>query len=437
MLPVTRTGNATKDMSAIMERVRKMSDSQLADILAGKDVSIPQFAAMTEAMGRKQLRQAVDGAQAQQQAQQPSIKEQLLAEQSGLAALPAPNMESMDMAAGGIIAFEDGGEVPRYNGTEEEQLIRDRQRRQSDMWKRAREENEKSLWNTLFGKGLPGLVEKQKKEEILATPLSEPPVVNPEDPFNRANAAKLEAEPAQDDGLKLLNKETTTAAPPTPGADNPDAARNPAAAAKAAYERRANPFTMSAEPVDMEGIKSRGLGEGLMAASQALLSKRGAAGLGDAFAALGKQAGMTRKEVSELKKDARDYDLLRTRAREAFEQGQDELGYKYEKMAQDKELGLAQIGKMGQSSELQVLRALQRPGEDLNDVYARIQGAKQEPKSRAQLEKAWAGMKPGQRMIGYNNDVEKFIEEQMRLSQGLGGSAKATTSGKFTYLGTE
>src|SRR5512139_997442 len=112
MVPVTRTGSGTKDMAAIMERVRRMSDSQLADVLAGKDVSIPQFAAMTEAMGRKQLRQAVDGAQAQQQAQQPSIKEQLLAEQqapaAGLDALPAPNMESIDMAGGGIIAFDRG-----------------------------------------------------------------------------------------------------------------------------------------------------------------------------------------------------------------------------------------------------------------------------------------------------------------------------------------
>lgn len=114
MIPV-RTGSASNDMAAVMSRVRKMSDSQLADILSGKDVSVPQFAAMTEAMGRKQLRQAVDGQQAQQQAQQPSVKDQLLAEQNapqaaaGIDQLPAANMESIDMAGGGIIAFEEGG----------------------------------------------------------------------------------------------------------------------------------------------------------------------------------------------------------------------------------------------------------------------------------------------------------------------------------------
>ena len=117
MLPVTRSGNAMSDMAQVMSRVRKMSDSQLADILSGKDVSIPQFAAMAEAMGRRQLRDAVKGAQAQQQAQQPSVKDQLLmadAQEAGLAALPAPNMDSVDMASGGIVAFEDGGEVPGF-----------------------------------------------------------------------------------------------------------------------------------------------------------------------------------------------------------------------------------------------------------------------------------------------------------------------------------
>ena len=109
MIGVPRSDNAMTDMAAVMARVRKMSDSQLADILAGKDVSVPQFAAMTEAMGRRQLRDAVKGAQAQQQAQQPSIKDQLMmadAQEAGLAALPAPNMTDIDMASGGIVAFE-------------------------------------------------------------------------------------------------------------------------------------------------------------------------------------------------------------------------------------------------------------------------------------------------------------------------------------------
>jgi hypothetical protein len=111
-----------------------MSDSQLADVLAGKSIDVPQYVAMTEAMGRKKLRTAMHGAQAQAQMQQPSVKDKLLAEEAvspmmgqpmqgqmpimaaegGLASLPAPNMDTVDMADGGIIAF---------NGEKNEQLV--------------------------------------------------------------------------------------------------------------------------------------------------------------------------------------------------------------------------------------------------------------------------------------------------------------------------
>jgi hypothetical protein len=37
-----------------------------------------------------------------------------LPEESGIAQLPAPNMETVSKAAGGIIAFDEGGEVPRF-----------------------------------------------------------------------------------------------------------------------------------------------------------------------------------------------------------------------------------------------------------------------------------------------------------------------------------
>jgi hypothetical protein len=90
---------------------------------------------------------------------------------------------------------------------------------------------------------------------------------------------------------------------------------------------------MSAEPVDVEGLKSRGLGEGLMRLSAGLLSAPGAKGIGAGIAGLAEQAGLTRKETNALKKDARDYDFNRTRAEAAFEQGQDELGLKYTEAA--------------------------------------------------------------------------------------------------------
>ena len=127
-------GMPSGSIQQIMNTARKMSDSQLADVLAGKSMDIPQYVAMTEAMGRKKLRTAMQGAQAQAQMQQPSVKDKLLTEEAvspmmgqpmpgqmpvmaaegGLASLPAPNMDSVDMADGGIIAFDDGGEVQHF-----------------------------------------------------------------------------------------------------------------------------------------------------------------------------------------------------------------------------------------------------------------------------------------------------------------------------------
>ena len=139
-------GMPSGSIQQIMNTARKMSDSQLADVLAGKSMDVPQYVAMTEAMGRKKLRTAMQGAQAQAQMQQPSVKDKLMAEEAvspmmgqptmvqpmqgqmpimaaegglmyadgGIASLPAPNMDTVDMADGGIIAFQNRGLVPPF-----------------------------------------------------------------------------------------------------------------------------------------------------------------------------------------------------------------------------------------------------------------------------------------------------------------------------------
>jgi hypothetical protein len=146
-------GMSSGNMAQVMARAKDMSDAQLADVLQGKSLDVPQYVAMTEAMGRKSLRTAMQGQQAMAQAQQPSVKQKLLmgdqpvmpqgmpAQQpvmaaegglmyadggpvdmnmsanagGGIAELPAPNMMPMTMAGGGIVAFDEGGEVPRFN----------------------------------------------------------------------------------------------------------------------------------------------------------------------------------------------------------------------------------------------------------------------------------------------------------------------------------
>lgn len=67
--------------------------------------------ALAESNRRKQMRQ---GAQ-MSVPEQPKVVDQAIA---GIAQLPAQNLQGMEqtMAAGGIVAFDEGGEVERYNG---------------------------------------------------------------------------------------------------------------------------------------------------------------------------------------------------------------------------------------------------------------------------------------------------------------------------------
>jgi hypothetical protein len=118
-------GMPPETMSQTMALAKKMSDMQLADVLAGKSMDVPQYVAMTEAMGRKQLRTAMQGMTAMTSAKQPTEREKLLSEMrpqqpqqtmmsvppqgaqqgAGLDQLPADNMQGLGHADGGIIAF--------------------------------------------------------------------------------------------------------------------------------------------------------------------------------------------------------------------------------------------------------------------------------------------------------------------------------------------
>jgi hypothetical protein len=120
-----------------------MDTQKLEAIIRGKDHSLPIVAAMAAYEVKKPMATAAAGQQAAQQLQQaqPTVRQKLeqkmdgpamipdmamlqqqrmgpqppvLPEQAGVGALPAPNMEGMAMAHGGIVAFDDGGEVERY-----------------------------------------------------------------------------------------------------------------------------------------------------------------------------------------------------------------------------------------------------------------------------------------------------------------------------------
>ena len=100
----------------VLSQLRMMSDQQLQQYAAmHKNDPFVFPLAFQESQTRKQMR---DGAQMRQQPQA-KVADQALAamvpEDVGIGALPADNMKGM--CGGGIVAFDEGGEVPRYNGT--------------------------------------------------------------------------------------------------------------------------------------------------------------------------------------------------------------------------------------------------------------------------------------------------------------------------------
>ena len=426
-----RSDNAMADMAKIMAVVRGYSDARLADVLAGKDMSVPQFAAMTEAMGRRDLRQAVEGQQAQQQAQQPSVKDQLLAEQSapqmaaGIDQLPAANMESMDLASGGIIAFngENGSQVP----TQEEidayiannpalqriQKITNPGKAISNWWdslpsqqeiyergRKARTGELKTFTNVQTPKGKlveAGLADSNTPRRDLLKVATEREAerelaLNPQ--MSKIDWNKV------DQTKKQQNENKNDRSDKTDSAGN-NAPADTSTSAFGVDPRVSRLSGLKTEPVDYNTIKSRGMGEGLMRLGAGFLSAPGAKGVAAGINALAESGALTRKEITGLKKDERDYNFLMARAEDAFDQGNDKLAFDYKKAADEHKARMAQIGVMGGSSPLALINAIKKenPGMSILDVLREQAGAKQDPRTdqalkakHADYQKSAAGM---------------------------------------------
>lgn len=117
------------NVNQITAQLARMPDNMLQQFAAmHKTDPYTLSLALSESNRRKELRQ---GAQMEQQPQPKVVDQELaqmgapamppqgmqpqqLPEDSGIGQLPAPNMQGM--AAGGIVAFDEGGEVPGYAG---------------------------------------------------------------------------------------------------------------------------------------------------------------------------------------------------------------------------------------------------------------------------------------------------------------------------------
>jgi hypothetical protein len=399
----------------------------------------------------------MQGQQAMAQAQQPSVKEKLLMGDQpqmpqgmpmqqpvmaasgglmyaggGLADLPAPNMDSMDMASGGIVAFQDNPDQPVREGmpatdlTEEEkkQLAQNAymQRVQAisnpgaaisnffanrpsseELFNRAskaRSGEIKMFTNEQTPKGKlveAGLVDRN-------TPIQDVPKVALANEQKRTalNAVDREEAAAGAGMMALANAQKSKAAAVPVDTDQKAAERRASlmgtdTGTGITPEKRTNPFgQLSAEIPDYAKVKSQGLGEGLMVLSSAMFGNPNLAmALSQGLPALAKVSGATRKELGEIKKDYNAQQLSLAKANELFEQGQEDKAFKYLKQSQDNAYHMqtamaSMIQARKPSGSMDLFNAVQKQNPNMSalDIISAMSGAKEGTKNEAKSDQA-------------------------------------------------
>jgi hypothetical protein len=349
-------GVTKQSMNEMMAKAQKLPDSELADVLAGRSMQVPQFAAMLAAMGRESLRTAVAGAQAGQ-AKEPSRKDQMLAKMSpqpqapaGLETLPAPNMEQMGqgMADGGIVAFSAGdpeGVKDPDKQTPAEKAM--------DEYIRSIEKS--SVFNRPkldlagdFNRMLGSRYRPPRNPTITSAPTDgnidgvTGAISTGAIPFVNANLDnQMFANIDRDVGASSPG----AAPPPKTGADQTGGAPRGTApgvapSAVPTFESRRSAIDQLLAPTEdiakqVASSKNQAQGEFMMQLGAALMSTP------NAGVALSKgiQAGLpglaaNRKEINAVQKDQRDYRLNLSKAQEAAAQGRDDLAFKYADLAE-------------------------------------------------------------------------------------------------------
>jgi len=375
----TPRGMPSGSIQQIMNTARKMSDSQLADVLAGKSIDVPQYVAMTEAMGRKKLRTAMQGAQAQAQLQQPSVKDKLLAEEAvspmmgqpmqgqmpvmaaegGLASLPAPNMDTVDMADGGIIAFngekneqlvpgfaEDFLNLPK--GTSKKREETEQERLMREYYERNANKDLRTPFQQL--KDYVGKIQTATSPQVASYSGLPPPDVKVA-PRTPEQLSELQRESTR--GIRAPLANLPAAAP----AAAPAVAAAPAAAPAASASQADSGMGSLKSYMDaikanqqdyyskLEGLgakqreglaqlRRQGGGEALMNLAQGILSKPGlAAGIAAGLPGVTQTAAASRKEQRAVESLANEYDMNLAKARAADAKGNTDAALKFMDLA--------------------------------------------------------------------------------------------------------
>jgi hypothetical protein len=430
-------GMSSGSIEQIIARARQMSDSQLADILSGKSMDVPQYVAMTEAMGRRSLRNAVQGVEAQQQAKQPSVKERLLAEnaqermaqmappvQGGIDQLPAPNMDSVDMASGGIVAFQDNEDQPVRvgmpsfaEGSETDKKILEFLKNAPGAVVEKFKQLNQPRATTFAGTQaeLDDMVQRGRmpKRAAVETPASSKTKQYTEQELNdiaRGQGVFPEGSAALPTGLSV------PAAPPR--ADN---APPPKKAGLDALTQPQQPTRSQAEQdylAQLAGlskqtrggisdIKNQAQAQTFLDISSALLGNRNLAEAGSkAGQLIAGRVGAMGKETRAVEREANEYDLNLAKARAAFEAGDKDRAFKYQQAADENRYRMAMVNKP--DSGIALLNALKDP--KMMELYQQMNMAKK-PTDTLDREKAaalWQKLTRSEKR-DYGNDFETYF----------------------------
>ena len=383
-------GKSPENMSEIMALARKMSDAQLAQVLQGKSLDVPQYVAMTEAMGRKQLRTAMDGMQAQQMVRQPSIKDKLMAEQqqaamvpqAGLDQLPAPTMTPEGMAGGGIVAFDDGGDVEAKNPLA---FLNP-----GDLYDKLknyiREKQEAVPMSPLQAK-----IAADKAKN--ATPAELDAIAQGQGVFPEGSAAlpgaNMPTAPAMASAPQVAPKKSGLEQLVSGARGGEEAPKN-----QAMQDYLGKLEGLSGKQREgLAAIRSQGGGEALMQLASGILSSPTlAGGLAKGMPLVASTSAASRKEQRELEKSANDYDLNLAKARAAVQEGDMDRALKYKQLADENRYRMGMLNKP--SDAMQLLQALGDP--EMMKRYQAMNSAKKPTDviPRATALKEWEDLLP-------------------------------------------
>ena len=473
-------GMTSGSMAQVMAMARKMSDGQLAEVLQGKSLSVPQYVAMTEAMGRKSLRTAMDGQQSMAQAKQPSVKDKLLmgdqpqmqgiqqgmpqmpqqpvmaAEggmmyaDGGIANLPAPNMESMDMASGGIVAFQNNEDQPVREGMPLTPEQIDELRTRGSLRRKAEDIPENPLKGFGVSQRSRPYMDAQKnamRDAIVAAPKVTTAQAMQQDMENAAPGTILTTPSAPADKPPLTPKLPPVVTPGGPAADKEKAglgATDEFSSYMDMIKKNNADYLSKLEGLSTkqrEGLaklRSQGGGEALIQFAKGLLgSPTLAQGASKGLEGVAATAAGSRKEQRAVEQGADEMDFNLAKARQAAAKGDMESALMFKRLADEasyRKDSLAvqrmQANRPGES--MQLLNAIRKPGESLSDAYARMQGMK---KPTDVVSKADA-------LKAYNDRLEKdigkkFIKQFPTFDSYYNDLSTKAGSGGVKFLGFE